>query len=292
MTGPENSPPAELTDRVLAAARTARPVGRAVPAPPPVNAAEAFSRAADALAGLLCALDDDAWHLPVLRDLTVQELVGHLLGVELDLHRALRGAAQVGAADHVSTTQPTAVAQAGRIPADTYRDWREAVDVSISMVADVLPGTVDGLHGLRLPVDALLVARSFEFWAHENDIRAVAGFPASEPDPSSLVLMTDLAVGMLPRAMAAHDRGGATAPLHLVLTGAGGGTWDIAIPAAPDAADAGRHDPAELMIVTSAVDFCRLAANRLAPADIDAHVVGDAVSARRVLAAMTTLALD
>lgn len=294
MTAPDDDVPAaaaidDLAGRVLAAARAARPGGRAVPAAAEISAVEAFSRAADALGGLLCALEDEAWPLPVLRDLTVQELVGHLLGVEQDLHRALRGPTDVAAADHVGTTQPTAVAQGGRAPADTYRDWRAAVDATVSTAAGMAPDTVVALHGLRLPLQALLVARSFEFWAHENDIRAVAGFPPSVPDPSSLTLMTDLAVHMLPRAMAARQPGAPTIPLHLVLTGPGGGSWDVDVPAPPGSTAAADD---QLMIVTGSVDFCRLAANRLSPDAVDAHISGEPESARRIFAATATLALD
>ena len=52
--------------------------------------------------------------------------------------------------------------------------------------------------GIPLPLGAPLVARAFELWTHENDIRRVAGLPASVPDASTLRLMTELATSMLP----------------------------------------------------------------------------------------------
>jgi hypothetical protein len=110
-------PPAGLRDRVLAAALVARPAGTAIPAAPPITAAEAFSRAADAFYALLCALAEADWHRPVLRDLDVQGLVGHLTGVEEDVQRALAGDQEVAAADHVASTQPAAEREAGRSPA-------------------------------------------------------------------------------------------------------------------------------------------------------------------------------
>jgi hypothetical protein len=287
----QHLPPTELAGRVLDASRAARAPGRFAPPPPDITAAEAFSRAADSLGGLLCALDDAAWDRPVLRDLTVQELIGHLLGVEGDLHRALTGTADVAALNHVGTTQPSAMAQSGRLPADTYRDWREAVDVTLDIVTSVTPSARRlGLHGLRLPLAHLLVARAFEFWAHENDIRRVTEQPPSVPDPSTLALMTGLAVEMLPRAMAAQEPSERTVALHLVLTGAGGGTWDVDVPSVMGATP-GAASPA-LMIVTDAVDFCRLAANRVRAEDVDAYISGDQDRALRVLAAATTLALD
>ena len=73
---------------------------------------------------------------------------------------------------------------------------------------------------------------------------------------------------MLPVAAA---RNGLDEPvsLHLVLTGPGGGTWDLALgqPVAGDGAAA----PANVAIVADAVGFCRLVANRAAVASLDLH---------------------
>jgi hypothetical protein len=49
---------------------------------------------------------------------------------------------------------------------------------------------------------------------------------------------------------------------------------------------------ASVAIVTDAVGFCRLAANRVTPADLEVSVTGDPDRATAVLAAATTLALD
>ena len=84
------------------------------------------------------------------------------------------------------------------------------------------------VHGMRLPLGALLVVRAFELWIHDNDIRRVAGLPASVPDASTLRLMTELAARMLPYGATLT---GLREPvsLHLVLTGPGGGTWDVPV---------------------------------------------------------------
>ena len=130
------------------------------------------------------------------------------------------------------------------------------------------------MHGMRLPLGALLVARAFELWTHDNDIRRVAGRPATMPDPPTLALMTRLAARLLPDAAARTG-----------LTGPGGGSWDIAVGAGPP-------DPVSIRIVADAVGFCRLVANRAAPADLDLHVTGDPGRAAGVLAAASALALD
>jgi hypothetical protein len=50
--------------------------------------------------------------------------------------------------------------------------------------------------------------------------------------------------------------------------------------------------PVQLSIVTDAVGFCRLAANRLTPDELELHVTGDRHQAAELLAAAATLALD
>jgi len=277
--------PADLRDRVIAAALRARGVGRAEPAAPEISPAEAFRRAADAFHGTLRELRGDQWRAPALRGLDVQGLVGHLTGVEEDVQRCLTGDPAVAAAGHVESTQAAADRQAGRPPDQTCAEWLRAADRTIALVrtrGD--PRAEVAVHGMRLPLDLLLVIRAFELWVHENDIRAAAGLPSSAPDASTLTLMTSAAVRLLPFVAA---RTGLDEPtsVHLVLTGPGGGTWDIALGRAAPA-------PAAVAIVTDALGFCRLAANRATPASLDAHVTGDPDRAAAVLAAATALALD
>jgi hypothetical protein len=76
------------------------------------------------------------------------------------------------------------------------------------------------------------------------------------------------------------------AQVHLVLTGPGGGTWDVELDGTSPL------DPVQLSIVTDAVGFCRLAANRLAPDELELHITGDRDQAAGLLAAAATLALD
>ena len=97
--------------------------------------------------------------------------------------------------------------------------------------------------------------------------------------------MTTLAVRLLPGAAL---RGGqlAAARLRLVLTGQGGGTWDVVL------GDDDSAEPSRLSIVADAVGFCRLAANRIRPAYLGAHVSGSQDLAAGLVAAAATLALD
>ena len=287
MTAAEQRPalPDGLRDRVLAASLRARAAGRPEPAAPEITPEEAFSRAADALYGMLGVLQEEDWGRLALRGLDVQGLVGHLTGVEEDVHRALAGDPQVAGADHVESTQAAAAAQAALPPARTRAEWRGAVDRTLDLVrsADTQGARVD-LHGMRLPPSTLLVVRAFELWTHENDIRQATGWAASVPDTSALRLMTGLAARLLPHAAARADLA-EPVDVRLVLTGPGGGTWDLTV-------GAGASAPAAVSIVTDAVGFCRLVANRVTAGDLDVHVTGDPGQATAVLAAAATLALD
>ena len=275
--------PAGLRERVLAASLRARH-GRPVPDAPEIPAEEAFSRAADAFYTTLRGLDGDDWTRPALRGLDVQGLVGHLIGVENDVHRCLSGDPDVADAGHVESTQAAAISHAGLPPARTRAEWRQAADRTLDLVRSADPAAKVALHGLRLPVRALLLVRAFELWIHENDIRQAVGWAPSVPDASTLRMMADLAARLLPGAAA---RAGVHEPadIHLVLTGPGGGTWDVAV-------GDRQPDPAAVRIVTDTVGFCRLAGNRVTPAELDLCVTGDAELAADVLAAATKLALD
>jgi hypothetical protein len=68
--------------------------------------------------------------------------------------------------------------------------------------------------------------------------------------------------------------------VRLVLTGPGGGTWNVRAAGTPRSGD--RPD---------AVGICRLAANRITLAGLDVHVTRDPGHATAVLAA-SALALD
>ena len=156
----------------------ARTAGRSLPEAPAITPREAFSRAVNAFFHVLGGLTGGDWNRPALRGLDVQGLVGHLIGVEYDMHRCLAGEPGLAGADHVRSTQPAAVRQAGRSPSLTRAEWRQAADRTLELVpAAGDPQAEVAMHGLRLPLSALLTVRAFELWTHENDIRAATGLP-------------------------------------------------------------------------------------------------------------------
>jgi uncharacterized protein (TIGR03083 family) len=291
------TPPA-LRGRVLDAAEGARRPGRSIDVGPPITPVEAFRRTTAALDEVLCQLDADQWARPVLRDLDIQGLIGHLIGVERQFQAALGMGPDPDAGidtttgqdddDHVASTQADALAQAGRPTADTHRDWFAAVGRTLEYVGSLDPEALAApmsLHRYTLPVAQMLVVRSFETWTHDEDIRRATGRPLSAPEASRLTLMTELAVSALPRGLtnAGLSRPGRTA--RIVLTGPGGGTWQAGL-------DRQFPGSTDVRIIADATSFCRLVANRLEPDEVGAEVSGDATLGREVLVGAAALALD
>ncbi len=282
-----------LRARVLERSLGRRPAGRATPEPPEITPVEALGRAARSMTTLLGELTEDQWRRTALRGLDVQGLVGHLIGVESDLQRVLAGDAHPSILDHIGSTQPAAEGQAGRPGRATQDAWTEAVTESIRALAAADPQARITLHGARLSVSELCIARTFELWTHENDIRGALGLAATQPDASTLTLMTRLATDLLVRVVSRSGIAGQDRPLtlRLVLTGPGGGTWQLTS-GEPAAAPASAVTTTAVGIVADAVQFCRLVANRTTPAALEAHVTGDPGAAEAVLRVATTLALD
>lgn len=284
-----SDPPARLADSVAEAAFTDRPPGRLLHEPEPITSDVVFARAVDSLDTLLGALEEGQWRRPCLRDLDVQGLVGHLIGVEHDFHAALdEPESATGAthtSDHVEATQADAAAQRGRSPSDTYEDWRGLARRSIELLGHRAMSDEACLHGLLLPLDRLMIVRAFELWTHEEDIRRAVGRPLSAPDPSSLQRMVNLAVQVLPRVLSPVDPDGAPSTARLVLTGDAGGAFLVELRS--------RHPgPSEVRIVADAVTFCRLAANRIPADEVAVSVAGDQALADELLAGTAALALD
>ena len=283
-------PARSLRSRVIGAALQQRPAGRPSPRPDHVSGAEVFRRATTSLDGLLGDLVPEEWTRPAVRDLDVQGLIGHLIGVESDFGASLEGRPGPGRAEHVSSTEPAARAQRGRPVGDTRRDWSDLVSRTLALLAGAEAGEVPmGWYGITLPLDQVLVVRAFEVWIHESDIRRVTAGPPADPDAESLARMTGLAVGLLPAgvAMAGRARPGRTA--RLVLTGPGGGTWDVSL---DPGSEGTRERPAATRVVVDAAAFCRIVGNRSDLAGARGLVSGDRDLAEDLCAGAAALALD
>ena len=275
---------ADLRDRVLAAAAAARRPGHAVDAPEWISGAEAFRRAVAALDALLGELSDADWSQHALRDLDVQGLVGHLIGIEEWFASALSGV-PAGDTEHVATTQPSAERQQGRAPIVTHREWFDAATASIALLEDLDPSAPTSFYGVTLPLDDLLIIRAFEMWIHDEDIRRATGRELASPDAERLARMVGLVTVLLPAGIARAGHAHADAA-RLVLTGTGGGTWDVNLDGSPDSRDATTR------IVVDAAQFCRVVGNREDQSSSGALVTGDGEVAAGVFLGAAALALD
>ncbi len=282
--------PPDLRARALATAVASRAPGRAVPAAEHITGADAFRRAVDSLDAVLGALDPEDWARPTIRDLDVQGLVGHLIGVETAFLASLRGEPTDAAVDHIESTQPAARAQAGRAPALTHRDWVELARRTLADMAGREPRADATFYGLTLPLDQLLVVRAFEMWIPEADLRRATGRPLADPDPARLARMTDLAVALLPGGMALAGRTPTSRTARLVLTGPGGGTWSVRLDGSQPAT-AGRP-VSDARIVVDAAAFCRVVGDRDDLVGTGAIVDGDGALAADLFSAAAALALD
>ncbi len=280
-----------LRRRVLEASIDARAQGRPGEPAEHIDGAETLRRTVGVLDALLGALGTDEWSRPALRDLDAQGLVGHLIGVETSFLAALDGDASAGQADHVAATQPSALGQADRDPSETLEEWRRLTARGLERAGEEPPDRVVTFYGVELPLDQLLVIRAFEMWIHDEDIRRATGRTLLAPDSARLARMTELAIALLPAGMARADR---VRPgrVRLVLTGSGGGTWDVSLDGAPDgpaAPEAARWDS---RVIVDSTAFCRIVGNREDRAGAEAVVDGDDHLASDVFAGAAALALD
>jgi uncharacterized protein (TIGR03083 family) len=263
-------PPSPLRQRILGAARS---TARDAPARPPL--VELYRRQVDELAEVLAAVPADAWGRSTVAGWTIHELTAHLVGVEAYFAGVLgiEGFTPPPGTehDHVAMTVPVIDAHRALRPADTREAWERGARSVVAHLEASDParrGRVD-LYGLPVSTRTALVARMFELWTHADDVRAVLGRPLVAPDAERLSVMTPVAARSLPTGMtlAGVARPGRTA--RLVLVGPGGGTWTVPLALGEEAGEP------EITVIADAVDFCRLAATRLDPGELEHEVEGD-----------------
>jgi uncharacterized protein (TIGR03083 family) len=265
------TPPPELHDTVLEAARARRPtsLGRSAPDDPFLAVYLTETRRLDAL---LDSIPDDALDRTTFNGLTLRELVIHLAAMESSF------AASLGV-----TTEPeiaeTAVDARTSVFIERYRDrpladarerWREAVDAVRRWATD--PANADaGVQWLALHFtrNSLLVARSFETWTHADDLRRVLGQPLEAPPAGSLRLMADVSVTAMPAALEVAGRAHRGKTARVVLTGEGGGDWLIPLGFSE------MGESPDVVLTADVVDWCRCVSERVAPEALARRVEGD-----------------
>ncbi len=280
--------------RVLAAARASgRPLRHpawAATAHDGLTPLASFIRTAAELGDLLGELSADEWtcELPIPGG-TPAELVRHLVGIERYVLGQLGRAEQALAPrreDHYPVSHHLTGDLEGASPDQLARAWWLEVLAELSAAGELGPDQPVTFHHLPGTFQGLLVVRTFELWTHSDDIRRGTGRSLSRLDGSRLGLMSNqlmraLAAGM---AISGTARPGRTA--KIVLTGPGGGEFELAL------APAETPGEPDLTLTTSALDLCRLAANRLPFSELRADIEGDRTLLEPILVGATAFASD
>lgn len=271
LTEQEPSNDAALVMQAALAGRVPAPLQ-----PPPMDdECAAFGRAVDDLQLTLGLLAPADWKQPAVNALTVGELVGHLIGTQIAMAAELDLCERLSDSDdHIEATRPAITAAVDAGPVEAATEFARASAVITTHLASL------DEHGLSAParfggvtadIKFVLLARVFELWTHDNDLRRAVGLARVEPDPARLWMMTR---AVMPLVRLVGD-----ARIRFVVTGSGGGVW----PAEGD-------EIAEIAV--DAVAFCRRVANRIDVGDLHAEVSGDVVIADGTLTALAGLALD
>ena len=288
------APSPALRARLLAAAAASRRPGRPVVHVEEITPLEALRRTHRCMAELVDSISVQEATALTIEGWTVAGLIGHLTAIERYFGSVLGwwdDPAPHDVTDHLTMTRPAvAIAEAADFEEVRMR-WHDATGAVEGRLVELegrLSERVD-FHSFDLSVRSLLVARTFEVWTHDEDIRRALGREPEAPDPARLRVMTQSAVAALPIGMALIDRPPAGRAVRVVLTGDGGGSWLQPLEFGADTVAVGAPAPSATLL-TDAVSFCRVAARRLAPRDLDHRVQGDASLIDDVLAAVAVFA--
>jgi uncharacterized protein (TIGR03083 family) len=302
------SPPAlGLRSRVLASAFAERAPGASIDDGRSDPAPRAFARTATDLDALLADLADADWLEPAHPEIgRVRDVVAHLLAIETYVLAQLterdRTIEQTGDAahtgdvvhtgdavhtGHVETGEATIVAVRDLPVGELRRRWKQAADALADAAQAAPADTVVQLHSLPAGIEGAMFMRTFELWAHLDDIARATGRRRPRLDARRLRAMSTALVDALPIAMAVSGHADVTARVRLVTTGPGGGSHDLVFGDATD----GPATPAATVIV-DVVDLCRLAARRSTLPQLDLRIDGDRAVADALLASVSAFALD
>jgi uncharacterized protein (TIGR03083 family) len=274
-------PPPEVRSPVLDAARsTARP-HREVS-----TAVEAFRHQLAAFDHVVRTVAGEQWELPALPyPWTLHGLVAHLLQIERYMERTLGfadGERDEFETDHLRFGRAAMADELARRPESTVESWREAVARldphldSLDLDREVM------FHQWPFSVRSLLLARAFEVWTHADDIRRAVGDEMVAPTAMDVRAMSSASVGSLPLAIHVVADSVPDGSARIVLTGEGGGVWDLQL---------GRGGHELVSIVADVVDYCRVVSKRIAVDELQATIEGDHRLAERLLTAATIIAV-
>jgi uncharacterized protein (TIGR03083 family) len=274
-------PPPEVRADLLDAASRTRQF-----AAEPSSAIEAFRHQVAAFDATVGAVTGEQWQLRALPYAwNIHGLVAHLLQIDRYTERALGlagGEPDEFETDHLEFGRDAIADELTRSPESTVAAWRAAV-ARLDQQLDALDLEREIMfHQWPFSVRSLLVARAFEVWTHADDIRRAVGDPVVAPSAADVRVMSSTSVGSLPLAIYVVADSVPDASARIVLTGDGGGVWDLQL---------GSGGPELVTIVADAVDYCRVASRRIAVDELHATVEGDHALAERLLTAATIIAV-
>jgi uncharacterized protein (TIGR03083 family) len=263
------APPAGLRERVLAAARAARPPVTADNA----EASEPWARQVAEMGELLSSLSGAQWQAHTAGGGTVRELVLHLAGNDRQV-----------SADLGDPVEPP--------PGDPAEVWRDGSDRLLRTVSRgdlplTTPVRLAGKAPVRRPLREALIQRAFETWIHNDDIRAAINLPAVPPAGDHIARIVGFALALLPGAMDAAKRAHPGKAVRLELTGPGGGGHTV-----PLSARGGEPPGPVAEVRLPAERFGRLLAGRVPVTGRVAEISGHRPAALDLLTVAATLGCD
>jgi uncharacterized protein (TIGR03083 family) len=232
---------------------------------------------------LVESLPADGLDIATANGLSVGDLVVHLAAMESAVAETIGHEESLTGESDVEARTARYLAEFGSDPLGAgRRSWQDAVAALDGWA--VAGGDRAGLpwNGFVVGRRTALVTRAFELWTHDDDIRVALGREREVPTAPELGLMSDIAVAILPFCLATTG-GPADGVARVVLTGEGGGTWDVSLDGG------GPRDPA-VTVTMDVVDYCRRVADRIAVEDCDARIEGDVELGARLLACAPALA--
>lgn len=219
---------------------------------------------------------------------TVHGLVAHLLVIER--YTATQFGIDTPDVDgvdglddtHLELGATTIAHELERDPEVTAAAWAVAARRVVDLVGSdaYRPDRPARLHGWPFSQSSALVARAFELWTHADDIRRAVGRDPMPPAAGELRTMSSFSVQGLPFLVQLHHPGAQVVPVRVVLTGSGGGTYDIG----------GEGEPVARLAV-DVIDYCRVVAGRLEPSQLEAERAGDRHVLDALLAAASLFAV-
>lgn len=272
-------PPSALRSRIIGAGP--RSAALAPPVAAYVAETQRFER-------LLEHLPADGWETATAAEgWNARQLVAHLLATD-SLFAANLGAPAVVPESQTDLVERTKAVQARHRTlslATTIAEWRQVRNVLVQVGARTDPDTPVEWVGVEIPTSGMFVIRAFETWTHADDIRIALGQAIDPPGEDALALMTNLLCDALPVALLVREIDVAPSTARIVLTGPGGGRWDVPLGGAPLGA------PIDTVLTTDAISWCRLGADRLQPDEVVTLVEGDTALADALLRAAPAFAV-